>query len=155
MSRTLIYLLALVGLLGTATIGAGATLGDNSLNAIGVTPVRTNNLVNMLAQKEGGGAQIEQKGEASGLHPTGPITSHPKGPITSHPKGPITSHPLKNPIKKPTAKYQPGECPFGRMGSGACWKCTVGTDGASCNDANGRLVCTAGPCWGNGCCAPL
>ncbi len=132
MSRALIYLLALVGLLGMATIDAGVALGNK--NATGVIPVRTNNLVNMLAQKEGGGAQIEKKGEVSS--PSAPSPSPP--------------HPPSKPIKKHTEIGEPGHCPYGHKGNG-CWICTIAKDGVSCIGSNGKQVCSMSPgCGGKG-----
>src|SRR5208282_3492684 len=140
MSRSLIYLLALVGLLGIATIDAGVAVGNK--NATGVIPVRTNNLVNMLAQKEGGGAQIEKKGEVSS--PSAPSLRPPHPP----------SKPIKKftgkPIKKHMEIGEPGHCPYGHKGNG-CWVCTIAKDGVSCIDDNGKQVCSMSPgCAGKG-----
>ena len=153
MSRALIYLLALFGLLGMATIDAGVALGNK--NATGVIQVRTDNLVNRLAQKGGGaqierGDQIEGKGKADGSRGTGPITSHS---ATKRVKNPITSHPLKKPNLK---AHEEGGCPYGKKADDGCWVCTVGKDGVSCYaPSNPKPVCDISPGCTTTCCGKL
>jgi len=148
MSRKLIYLLALVGLLGMATIDAGVALGNK--NATGVIPVRTNNLVNMFAQKGGGARDYEGKGGASnthGVHPSRTGKGHTKGrtKVVRTPKTPTKKSTAgvglvcgKTP--RPPACY----CESGQRGDGTCWgrTCYRGLGGITieCADINpGKL----------------